>query len=168
MHRLKKPLTLFAAEVPSEGSGSGEAGTQSEQKFTQADVDAAVEKIAAKIRAEERRKVSEKFADYDDLKAKAGESTTLEERVAAMEKRAIEAETSALRAKYAADVPERLRPLLTGTSDEELKAQRDLLVEGEAERKKNGNHVPREGETTQPQGDEMREFTRNLFAKAAD
>jgi hypothetical protein len=135
------------------------------KSLTQSDVDAAVEKIAAKIRAEERRKVSEKFADYDALKAKAGEATTLEERVAAMEERATKAETEALRAKYAVDVPEKLRPLLTGTTDEELKAQRDLIAEGEAERRKKGNHVPREGNTPSSGDDGVdREFVRNLFA----
>lgn len=135
--------------------------------FTEAELNAEVEKIAAKIRAEERRKVSEKFADYDDLKKKAGEATTLEERIAAMEERTRTAEISALRAKYAADVPERLRPLLTGTTDEELKAQSDLIVEGEAERKKNGNHVPREGNNPKPGGEDgTREFVRELFGRA--
>jgi hypothetical protein len=136
--------------------------------FTEAELNAEVEKIAAKIRAEERRKVTEKFSDYDDLKAKAGEATTLEERIAAMEERTQQAETAALRAKYAADVPEKLRPLLTGTTDEELKAQRDLIAEGEVERKKNGNHVPREGNNPKPGGDdEMRSFTKDLFSRAA-
>jgi hypothetical protein len=83
-----------------------------------------------------------------------------------MEERATKAEAEALRARYAVDVPEKLRPLLTGTTDEELKAQRDLIVEGEAERKKSGNHVPREGETPKPGEDEMRTFARGLFDRA--
>lgn len=135
--------------------------------FTQADIDAAVEKIAAKIKAEERRKVLEKFADYDELKEKAGQAATLEERVAAMEQQVTKAEIEARRAKYAADVPEKLRPLLTGTTDEELKAQADLIAEGESERKNHGNHVPREGNNPKPGGsDELGEFTKNLFGKA--
>jgi len=135
-----------------------------EGKFTQAYVDAAVEKIAAKIRAEERRKVSEKFADYDDLKKQADGAKTLEDRIAEMETRAAKAEVEALRAKYAADVPEKLRPLLTGTTDEELKAQADLLAEGESQRKKQGNHVPREGETpSSGKSDPLRDLARDLF-----
>jgi hypothetical protein len=131
--------------------------------FTQADVD----RIVADRLKREREATKTKYADYDDLKVRAGEATTLEERVAAMEERARTAEVSALRSQYAVDVPEKLRPLLTGTTDEELKAQRDLIVEGEAERKKNGNHVPREGNQPKPTGDDpMREFSRNLFAKA--
>lgn len=136
------------------------------EAFTQADVD----RIVAERLKRERETTKTKYADYDDLKAKAGEATTLEERVAAMEKRATDAEAAALRAKYAADVPEKLRPLLTGATDEELKAQRDLIVEGEVERKKHGNRVPKEGTSTSssPNGeDEMRGFTRDLFARAA-
>lgn len=132
--------------------------------FTQADVD----RIVADRLKREREATKTKYADYDDLKTRAGEATTLEERVAAMEERAQNAEVAALRAQYAADVPERLRPLLTGKTDEELKAQRDLIVEGEAERKKNGNHVPREG--NQPKSgkgdDEGRTFVRELFGRA--
>lgn len=152
------------ADDPTPTEPNGDEG----KTFTQADIDAAVDKAAARIRADERRKVMERFADYDEVKAKAETATTLEERVAAMEKRATEAETAALRAKYAADVPEKLRPLLTGTTDDELKAQRDLLVEGEAERKKNGNHVPREGNNPKPKKgrDDDRTFVRELFGRA--
>jgi hypothetical protein len=123
--------------------------------LTQADVDRIVKERVQRERA--------KYADYDDLKARAGTVTTLEERVAEIEARAVKAETEALRAKYAADVPEKLRPLLTGTTDEELAAQRDLIVEGEAERTKNGNHAPREGTTPQVTDDPMRQFARGLF-----
>lgn len=150
------------ADDPTPNEPTGDEG----KTFTQADIDAAVDKAAAKIRADERRKVMEKFSDYDEVKAKAGEATTLEERIAAMEARATKAETDALRAKYAADVPEKLRPLLTGSTDEELKAQRDLLVEGEAERKKQGNRVPNEGKTPPESRGDDREFVRTLFARA--
>lgn len=142
-------------------------GDPKPETFSQADVD----RIVADRLKREREATKTKYADYDDLKAKAGEATTLEERIAAMEERATKAEIDALRAKYAADVPEKFRPLLTGTTDEELKAQRDLIAEGEAERKKNGNRVPKEGTSTtsDPTGDDdMREFTRGLFAKAPD
>ena len=52
--------------------------------------------------------------------------------------------------------------------NEELKAQRDLIAEGEVERKKQGNHVPREGNTPKSgKSDELGEFTKNLFGRAA-
>ena len=149
-------------------SGDGDEGGKgkggSEQSFTQADVD----RIVADRLKRERETTKTKYADYDDLKARAGQATTLEERVAAMEERATKAEAEALRAKYAADVPEKLRPLLTGTTDEELKAQRDLLVEGESERKKRGNHVPDEGNNPKAKSgrEEDRTFVRELFGRA--
>lgn len=147
-----------------------EAPESAEQTFTQSDVD----RIVADRLKREREATRTKFADYDDLKAKAGTATTLEERVAAMEKRAIEAETSALRAKYAVDVPEELRPLLTGSTDEDLAVQRDLLVAkvqreelAVAERKKQGNRVPREGDIPKTGGnDPNREFVNELFGRA--
>jgi hypothetical protein len=154
------------ADDPKPTEPTGDEG-KTPETFTQADVD----RIVADRLKREREATKTKYADYDDLKAKAGEATTLEERIAAMEQRTKEAEVSALRAQYAADVPEKLRPLLTGTTDEELKAQRDLIAEGEAERKKNGNRVPKEGTSTtsDPTGDDdMREFARNLFATTAD
>lgn len=140
-------------------------GEPKPETFTQADVD----RIVADRLKREREATKAKFADYDALKVRAGEATTLEERVAAMEERATKAEVEALRAKYAADVPEKFRPLLTGTTDEELKEQRDLITEGEAERKKQGNRVPKEGTstTTSPNGnDDMREFANDLFERA--
>ena len=140
-----------------------EGDPKPETTFSQEDVD----RIVAERLKREREATKTKYADYDDLKARAGEATTLEERVAAMEERATKAEIAALRAQYATDVPERLRPLLTGTTDEELKAQRDLIVEGEAERKRQGNYVPREGNNPKPGGeDDMRAFTRDLFTRA--
>lgn len=148
------------ADDPTPTEPTGDAGKT--ETFTQADVD----RIVADRLKREREATKTKYADYDDLKVRAGEATTLEERVAAMEERAQKAEVSALRAQYAADVPERLRPLLTGTTDEELKAQRDLIVEGEAERKKQGNHVPSEGKNPKPKDDDSRAFVRELFQRA--
>lgn len=154
-----------------EAEGEGDEGSEEGEKtLTQADVDAAVEKIAARIRAEERRKVSEKFADYDDLKAKAAGAQTLEDRVAEIERQAKASEERALRAEVAnakgltADQAKRL----IGGTREELEADADdflkVIGERESERKKRGNRVPDEGKTTsRSSDDEVREFTRSLF-----
>lgn len=155
----------FRMEAEGDGGEGDEAKT-----LTQADVDAAVEKIAARIRAEERRKVSEKYADYDDLKAKAAGAQTLEDRVAEIERQAKASEERALRAEVAnakgltADQAKRL----IGTTREELEADADdflkVIGERESERKKRGNRVPDEGKTTSKSGDDpMREFARELF-----
>lgn len=136
--------------------------------FTQADVDAAVEKIAAKIKAEERRKVSEKFADYDDLKAKAAGATTLEERVAEIERQAKESEARAMRAEVANAkglTPSQAKRLV-GATREELEADADELLKDIGAQQKQGNRVPAEGKTTpKPSEDKLQEFSRSLFSR---
>lgn len=154
----------------SEGTGDGTQGAQENgapqgeqtKTFTQDEVN----QLVGQARTEERRKVAAKFADYDDLKTKAGTAETAEERIAALEREVATSRTEALRAKYAADVPEALRPLLTATTDDDLKAQRDLILQGVADRKKQGGVAPKEGGAadTKPAGDsDEREFVRHLF-----
>ena len=144
------------------------------EAFTKA-VDAAVEKIAAKIRSEERRKVSEKYADYDDLKKKAEGATTLEDRVAEIERQAKASEERALRAEVAnaKGLTASQAKRLIGSTKEELEADADELLKDiearESERKKRGNRVPDEGKTTPKSGDDpVQEFTRNLFDRTDD
>lgn len=147
-----------------ESQGSNDPKGNEEQTFTQADVD----RIVADRLKREREATRAKYADYDDLKKKAEGAQTAEERIAALEEQIKATQLEALRAKYADGVPEKLRPLLTGTTEDELKAQRELLVDGESERKKSNNVSPREGTHQQSQqSDEMREFTRSLFASDA-
>lgn len=143
-----------------------------EGALTQADVDAAVEKIAAKIRAEERQKASAKYADYDDLKTKAAGAQTVEDRLAEIERQAKASEDRAMRAEVAN--AKKLTPAqakrLIGTTREELEADADEFLKdvagSESERKKNGNRVPTEGRTTPKPGEEkLQEFTRNLFGR---
>ena len=143
---------------------------QDARTFTQADVDAAVEKIAAKIRADERKKVSERYADYDDLRAKAEGAKSTEDRVTELEKSLEAANREALRRRVQAAhgiSDEDADLFLTGTDEESLTAQAKRLAAREDERKKKNNVSPREG--TNPNGggtDEMREFTRGLFSRA--
>jgi hypothetical protein len=55
---------------------------------------------------------------------------------------------------------------LTGTDEETLTKQAKRLADREADRKKNGNHVPREGNPTPTgEGAVERQFARNLFAE---
>ena len=136
--------------------------------FTQADLDAEVQKIAAKIKAEERRKVSEKYADYDALKEKAGNATTLEERVAEIERQAKESEERAMRAEVANAkglTPAQAKRLI-GATREELEADADELLKDIGAQKKSSNVSPREGNQPKASDDPMRDFTRGLFARA--
>lgn len=122
-----------------------------------------------------------KFADYDDLKAKASKFDELEaankseiekanDAKTQAEQRAAKAEADALRWKVAAKhgiSDEDAELFLTGTDEETLTKQAQRLTERVADRKKQGNHVPREGTTPrEPHEDEMREFTRKLFQSA--
>lgn len=146
------------AEQPNEG---GEGQQEQPQTFTQAEVDRIVRERVQRERA--------KYADYDDLKAKAGQSTSLEERVAGLEAAARDAESRALRAEVAN--AKGLTPMqakrLMGSTREELEADADELLKDLSAAAKGGNHVPREGKTPPPaSGDAMRDFTRNLFARA--
>lgn len=123
-----------------------------------------------------------KPSDYDDLKAKAARLEEIEaankseiekalEKAATAEQRAAQAEADALRWKVAAKhgiSDEDAELFLTGTDEETLTKQAERLSERVTDRKKTGNHVPREGTTPpgQPASD-LREFTRGLF-QAAD
>jgi hypothetical protein len=147
--------------------------TYTQEEFDEAlqkAVTAEVEKTAAKIRADERKKVGEKFADYDDLKAKAAGATTLEDRVAEIERQAKDSEARAMRAEVANAkglTPTQAKRLV-GATREELEADADELLKDIGTQKKHGNHVPREGNNPKSGGsDELSEFTKNLFGRAA-
>lgn len=133
-----------------------------EAKFTQADIDKAVKERIARERA--------KFADYDDLKAKAAGAKTVEEKLAELEGKYSAAEARALRsdvaARYGLSAEDR-DLFLNGTDEATLEAQAKRLADREADRKKSGNTAPKEGGTkTTGKGDEaQREFVRGLFGQ---
>lgn len=131
-----------------------------DQTFTQADVDRIVKERVQRERA--------KYADYDDLKAKAGSATTLEERVAEIERQAKESEARALRAEVAnaKGLTPNQSKRLVGSTREELEADADDLLKDIGAQKQQGNRVPSEGKTPKSGDDPMREFARGLFAKA--
>lgn len=122
-----------------------------------------------------------KFTDYEDLKAKAVKFDELDaankseiekanEKAAAAEKAAEKATADALRLRVALKhgiSDEDADLFLTGTDEATLTKQAERLTERIADRKKQGNHVPREGTPPrEPQPDDMREFTRKLFQTA--
>lgn len=140
-------------------------GDKPEQAFTQADVD----RIVADRLKRERETVKAKYADYDDLKVKAGQATTAEERIAALEREVDASRREALRRRVQAAhgiADEDADLFLTGADEESLTAQAKRLAQRAPERK---NHVPREGNNPRPgEGDDMRAFARNLFARAKE
>jgi hypothetical protein len=121
-----------------------------------------------------------KYADYDDLQAKASRLDTIEaankseiekanDKAAAAASEAAAAKAEALRWKVAAKhgVSDQDAELfLTGTDEATLTRQAERLSERESDRKKQGNYVPNEG-TPNPSAkpDELAAFTRGLFGK---
>ena len=147
-----------AADQQQQGDGTEEQ--EQSTTFTQADVDRIVKERVQRERA--------KFSDYDDLKTKAGEKATADERLAELEKRYADAEARALRANVANahGISAEDRDLfLTGTDEETLTAQAKRLAERESERKKRSNHVPREGNPPTVTGDDRRDFLRRLTGR---
>ena len=137
---------------------------EGETSLSQSEVD----KIVAKVRAEERRKASEKYKDYDDLKVKAGEKQTLEERIAEMEQQTERAVATALRSDIAAEfgISKEDRDLFLLASDEDtLRAQAKRLADRDVERKQNAKAVPKEGAVTDPSDSGDKEFVRQLFGR---
>lgn len=139
----------------------GDPGKQEQapQTFTQADVDRIVKERVTRERT--------KFADYEDLKTKAGEKATADDRIAALEQQVKASQQEALKRRVQAAHSisnEDADLFLTGTDEDTLTAQAKRLADRESERKKQGNHVPREGQPPPPAEDNMRGFTRQLFA----
>lgn len=129
--------------------------------------------------AEQKREITEKFADYEALKAQAEGAKSVEQKLADLEKKHAEAEARALRSAIAAEYgistkkgdkgePSDADLFLTGSDEATLTAQASRLAAQVAERKKTGNVAPKEGAPkTEGKGDEdMRAFARNLFAGA--
>lgn len=148
----------------SQETGEGAAG--SGKTFTaeqQAEVDRIVKERIARVET--------KYADYNDLKAKAEGAKTVEQQLADLATKHAEAEARALRSDIAATygISKEDRDLfLTGSDAAALEAQAKRLADRAIDQKKNGNVARKEGGTTTTgdvdQG--MREFTRGLFARA--
>ena len=144
-----------------ENAAAGTEQTKEAQTFTQAEVDKIV-----KDRAE--RLAKQRYADYDDLKAKAEGSKTLEERLASLESELTTAKATALRSDIAAKhgISAEDRDLfLIGTDEATLTAQAQRLAERVADRKKQGNYAPKEGTAPGSPEEPLRDFTRKLFNK---
>ena len=146
------------AEASTENAGQSKEG----QLIPQSDVDRIVKERVARERA--------KYSDYDELKAKAAGSQTLEERLALLEGELTTAKANALRSDIAAKhglSAEDRDLFLTGTDESTLTAQAQRLAGRVEDRKKQGNFAPKEG--TQPAGSTdtgEREFVKNLFGRA--
>lgn len=156
------------ATVAGADSAATDAEVQQEQTFSQADVD--------RIVMERLSRERDKYRDYDDLKTKAEGAKTLEQRFADLENELKTTKANALRTRIAAEFgistksdrdgePSDADLFLTGTDEATLTAQAQRLAAREADRKKQGNVAPKEGDTkTSGSVDaDLREFARDLF-----
>lgn len=166
--------TTSTEQAPA-AEASAQASTEQQesqgQSFTQADVERIVRERLA-------QQAKNKFGDYDDLKSKAGNAQTLEQRVAEMEAEAATAKAEALRSRVAAEFgistkkgpkgePSDADLFLTGADESTLTAQAQRLAGREEDRKKQGNFAPKEGTSTSTGKDDedLRGFARKLFNK---
>lgn len=167
---MSTETTTIDPNTPDGGAPAGDPKPQ-ETTFSQADVERIVRERLA-------QQAKNKFGDYDDLKTKAGESQTLEQRIAEMETRTQKAEAEALRARVAAEFgvstkkgpkgePSDADLFLTGADVDTLTAQAQRLAAREVDRKKQGNFAPKEGTSPTDSGEseDLRDFTKKLFKK---
>lgn len=119
-------------------------------------------------RAKENKTAADKLAAIEE--ANKTEVQRAADRLAEAEAKAAEAERRATRFEIAAEYKlssEDAKALEHVTSEDGMREVAQRLATATSDRKKSGNHVPREGATPrEPQEDEMREFTRNLFRTA--
>lgn len=158
-------------EPGTEGGTPEGAPKPQETTFSQADVERIVKERLV-------QQAKNKFGDYDDLKTKAGNAQTLEQRVADMEAEATTAKAEALRSRVAAEFgvstkkgpkgePSDADLFLTGSDVDTLTVQAQRLAGRAEDRKKQGNFAPKEGTTpTGGANTDERDFVRNLFSRA--
>jgi hypothetical protein len=118
-------------------------------------------------RAKENAEAAKRLAEIEE--SQKSEAQKAADKVAQAEQRAVEAEARALRREIAIEhkLGKDDSELLDSLTDETaMRRLAERLAAASEDKRTNGNHVPREGNNPQATGDEMREFTRNLFSRA--
>lgn len=122
-------------------------------------------------RAKDNADAAKRLAEIED--AQKSEAQKAADALSKAEQRAVQAEARALSLTIATEhkLGTEDAALLAALPDEDsMRALAKRLAGQMGEQKKNGNRVPKEGTSTtsSPSGDdEMREFTRDLFTRAA-
>lgn len=151
------------------GENTPDAGDTFKPITSQADLD----KILGDRVARERNK----YADYRDVKAKAAEydkvveankteAQKLADATAAAEQERDQARAEAMRLRVAAKFgisDEDADLFLNGADEDTLTKQAERLAQRSEDRKKQGNHVPREGSNPSSGVSEEREVAQALF-----
>lgn len=149
---------------PQEGDNQHDTNSLPEwarEKLTKANNEAAKYRTQAKTNAD----AAKRLAEIED--ANKTESQRLSEALAQAERDRDSARNEALRLSiattYGIDKADLI--LLTGSDEETLTAQAERLTARESDRKKQGNHVPKEGTNPKNGDSELFEFARNLFPR---
>lgn len=161
------PGTGTSTETTStETTDTGTAGTSTTDTGDKAEVDWKAKAREWEKRAKANATAADRLAELEE--AQKTEAQKLADAKTAAEKDAADARADALRWRMAAKhgiSDEDAELFLTGTDEETLTKQAERLAGRATERKKNGNVVPKEGNTSKPAAtDDLREFTRGLFA----
>jgi hypothetical protein len=152
--------TTTSETPPQEGSETPEPKTYDAEYVAKLRNEAAKYRTEAKANAT----AAERLAAIEE--ANKTEAQKLADRAAAAEAERDAARVEVLRFKIAAahGLSEDDADLfLTGTDEETLTKQAKRLSDREGDRRKSGNHVPREGTTTTAPPSDQREFARELF-----
>ncbi len=115
-------------------------------------------------RAKENKTAAERLAAIEE--ANKTEAQKAADQLATAQKEAADARRDALKFKIASKFKiddEDAELFLTGDDEESLTKQAERLSAREAERKKNGNHVPREGATSPATEGDDRQAVRAIF-----
>lgn len=168
-----------------DNAGGGAQGGEGFKAITSQDE---LNRVIGERIARAEAKASEKYADYEDLKAKAAkfdevdqasktEAQKTAERIAKLEQELSGTRAGALRTSIAAEYgvstkkgpngePSDADLFLTATDEATLRKQAERLAQTASDRKKSGGRDPFAGRTpSKPGGDPMRDFTRDLFGR---
>ena len=144
-----------------------EGGDQNEAKTFDAEYVDKLRKEAAKYRTEAKANsdAAKRLAEIEA--ANQTEAEKAQARVTALEAELTGVRTESMRLRVATENgitdSDDIDLFLTGTDEETLTKQAKRLAERTADRKKNGNHVPREGASPTSTGGEGLETVRGLF-----
>jgi hypothetical protein len=150
-------------EAPTE-----EAPPEGDPKVFDADYVDKLRKESAKYRTEAKANAdaAKRLAEIEE--AQKTEAEKVADRLRSLEAERDDAKRDALRFKVASKfgiADDDVDLFLTGTDEETLTKQAERLADRATAARKGGNVVPREGTSAPAKDDEVREFTRNLFAK---
>lgn len=160
-------MSEAAPEAPAESPAQETEQPAAESKPPAEEIDWKAKAREWERRAKENKTAADELAQIRE--SQKSEAEKVADRVAKAEKAAADAEARALRREVALEhkLSRDDAELLDALTDEDaMRRLATRLATAESDRKKNGNHVPREGATPpSTEGAAERQFARNLFTE---